>query len=62
MAKAILQLLVDKQILNKYKSICHEAGIELEIAFEASMRSVIEKWDTDTDFKENWLKPYRRTK
>ena len=59
MTKALVQLLLDDQILNKYKIIFYEAGTKVETAFEASMRDVIEMWNTDPEFRENWLKPFR---
>ena len=59
MTKALVQLLLDDQILNKYKIICYKAGIKFETAFEALMRDVIETWNTDPEFRVNWLKDLR---
>ncbi len=59
MSKVIVQLLIDDQILNKFKTICYEAGIKFEIAVEESMREVIEKW-VDPAFREEWFTQFRK--
>ncbi len=57
--KTMVQLLIDDQILNKYKTICYNSKLKFDDVIEESMQKVILKWKGPV-FKEEWLKSFRK--